>query len=402
MKTIELYIDEENEFSGIEAISVVENPAIEEDFIALKKQQVKLAEVDKEKRILMGAALIPNKKIYRTNGEDEYNIFFSEDTVRKASELFLSRGKQNNSTLEHDVKLNGLSVVESWIIEDKKKDKSRKYGFDLPIGTWMVSVKVNNDEVWNNFVKEGKVKGFSIEGFFADKLDDRPRESVEEDFDEMEALSKLYEMEEAFLDSQEVELESYNDYPQGAVNNAKRALKYKKENGSSCGTSVGWRRASQLANKQKITRSTIARMASFKRHQQNKDVPYSEGCGGIMWDAWGGSAGVNWAISKLKRIDKKVNNSVTALYSEIINDDYAIIDDRLAYSSEEKALEMAKDIGCELIHEHEYEGKMWYMPCESHSVEAGATTKSPCWDGYEQKGYQIIDGKRRPNCVKKK
>jgi hypothetical protein len=402
MKTIELYIDEENEFSGIEAISVVENPAIEEDFIALKKQQVKLAEVDKEKRILMGAALIPNKKIYRTNGEDEYNIFFSEDTVRKASELFLSRGKQNNSTLEHDVKLNGLSVVESWIIEDKKKDKSRKYGFDLPIGTWMVSVKVNNDEVWNNFVKEGKVKGFSIEGFFADKLDERPKESVEEDFDEMEALSKLYEMEEAFLDSQEVELESYNDYPQGAVNNAKRALKYKKENGSSCGTSVGWRRASQLANKQKITRSTIARMASFKRHQQNKDVPYSEGCGGIMWDAWGGSAGVNWAISKLKRIDKKVNNSVTALYSEIINDDYAIIDDRLAYSSEEKALEMAKDIGCELIHEHEYEGKMWYMPCESHSVEAGATTKSPCWDGYEQKGYQIIDGKKRPNCVKKK
>lgn len=305
MKTIELYIDEENEFSGIEAISVVENPAIEEDFIALKKQQVQLAEVDKEKRILMGAALVPNKKIYRTNGEDEYNIFFSEDTVRKASELFLSRGKQNNSTLEHDVKLNGLSVVESWIIEDKKKDKSKKYGFDLPIGTWMVSVKVNNDEIWNDFVKEGKVKGFSIEGFFADKLDDRPRESVEEDFDEMEALSKLYEMEEAFLNSQEVELESYNDYPQGAVNNAKRALKYKEENGSSCGTSVGWRRASQLANKQKITRSTIARMASFKRHQQNKDVPYSEGCGGIMWDAWGGTSGVEWAINKLKKIDKE-------------------------------------------------------------------------------------------------
>ena len=402
MKTIELYIDEENEFSGIEAISVVENPAIEEDFIALKKQQVKLAEVDKEKRILMGAALVPNKKIYRTNGEDEYNIFFSEDTVRKASELFLSRGKQNNSTLEHDVKLNGLSVVESWIIEDKKKDKSRKYGFDLPIGTWMVSVKVKNDEIWNDFVKEGKVKGFSIEGFFADKLDERPRENVEEDFDEMEALSKLYEMEEAFLNSQEVELESYNDYPQGAVNNAKRALKYKEENGSSCGTSVGWRRASQIASKSNLTRSTIARMASFKRHQQHKDVPYSEGCGGIMWDAWGGSAGVNWAISKLKQIDKKVNNSVTALYSEIINDDYAIIDDRLAYSSEEKALEMAKDLGCELIHEHEYEGKMWYMPCESHSVEAGANSKSPCWDGYEQKGYQMIDGKKRPNCVKKK
>ena len=101
-----------------------------------------------------------------------------------------------------------------------------------------------------------------------------------------------------------VELESYNDYPQGAVNNAKRAIAYKEKNGSSCGTSVGWTRASQLANKKKISRSTIARMASFKRHQQHKDVPYSEGCGGIMWDAWGGSAGVNWAISKLKQIDK--------------------------------------------------------------------------------------------------
>jgi len=304
MKTIELYIDEENEFSGIEAISVVENPAIEEDFIALKKHEVQLAEVDAEKRILMGPALIPNKQIYRTNGEEEYNIFFSEDTVKKASELFLSRGKQNNSTLEHQVDLQGLSVVESWIIEDADMDKSKKYGLSLPKGTWMVSVKVNNDDIWDNYVKEGKVKGFSIEGFFADKLDGQ-NESVEEDFssDELEAIATLYDLEDAMLSSYGEELESYADYPESASNNAKRALKWKEENGSSCGTSVGWRRASQLANRQPLSRSTIARMASFKRHQQNKDVPYSEGCGGIMWDAWGGSAGVNWAISKLKQID---------------------------------------------------------------------------------------------------
>lgn len=103
----------------------------------------------------------------------------------------------------------------------------------------------------------------------------------------------------------EIELESYNDYPQGAVNNAKRAIAYKEKNGSNCGTQVGWTRAGQLARKEKISRKTIARMASFKRHQQSKDVPYTEGCGGIMWDAWGGSAGVNWALSKLKQIDKK-------------------------------------------------------------------------------------------------
>ena len=99
--------------------------------------------------------------------------------------------------------------------------------------------------------------------------------------------------------------ETYNDYPEAASNNAKRALKYKEENGSSCGTPVGWARANQLANRDRLSRDTIARMASFKRHQQNKDVPYDEGCGGIMWDAWGGDAGIEWAIRKLQQIDKK-------------------------------------------------------------------------------------------------
>lgn len=99
--------------------------------------------------------------------------------------------------------------------------------------------------------------------------------------------------------------ETYNDYPEAATNNAKRALKYKEENGSSCGTPVGWTRARQLANRERISRDTIARMASFKRHQQNKDVPYDEGCGGIMWDAWGGDAGIEWAIRKLDQIDNK-------------------------------------------------------------------------------------------------
>ena len=104
---------------------------------------------------------------------------------------------------------------------------------------------------------------------------------------------------------QKVNLESYNDYPASASNNAKKAIKYKEENGSSCGTQVGWTRARQLADKKNISRDTIARMASFKRHQQHKDVPYSEGCGGIMWDAWGGASGIEWAIRKFEQIDKK-------------------------------------------------------------------------------------------------
>jgi len=170
MRIVELIIDEKEDLSGVEAISVVEFPAIEENFIALN-QQLQLAKVDDEKRILMGAALIPNKNIYRRNGEDEYYIFFSDATVKKASELFLMNSNQNNATLEHQKKINDLSVVESWIVEDTEMDKSKKYGLNAPVGSWMVSMKVNNDTIWNDFVKTGKVKGFSIEGMFADKLE---------------------------------------------------------------------------------------------------------------------------------------------------------------------------------------------------------------------------------------
>lgn len=112
---------------------------------------------------------------------------------------------------------------------------------------------------------------------------------------------------------------TYNDYPEAATNNAKRALKYKEENGSDCGTPVGWARANQLANREKISRDTIARMASFKRHQQWKDVPYSEGCGGIMWDAWGGDAGIEWAIRKLDQIEKAIDiNKVSFDFDDTI------------------------------------------------------------------------------------
>ena len=100
-------------------------------------------------------------------------------------------------------------------------------------------------------------------------------------------------------------VKTYRDYPQSATEAAKRALKYREESGNpkGCGTPVGWARANQLAKREPISRETIARMAAFERHRQNKDVPYSEGCGGLMWDAWGGTAGIEWAQRKLKEID---------------------------------------------------------------------------------------------------
>jgi len=176
-KLLELVFDEENPFAGVEAISLVENPAIQEDWIFLNKEggkkplyDIKLA--DKEKRLILGAALIPDKKILRKDkdGGDDFEVFFSAETIRKVSQAFLIRGKQGNSTLEHSVNLGNVTVVESWIVEDAVHDKSRKFGMDVPVGTWMLSMRVDDDVVWNEWVKEGRVNGFSIEGKFADSM----------------------------------------------------------------------------------------------------------------------------------------------------------------------------------------------------------------------------------------
>lgn len=282
-------------FSGVQAISIVEYPAIESDFVALKKEQeVKLAEVKGEKRVLMGPALIPNKTIYRRNGEEEYYIYFSRDTVRKASELFLSEGNQNNSTLEHSYELNGLSVVESWIVEGDQ-DKSKAYGFDVPLGTWMVSMKVYNDEVWSEFVKEGKVKGFSIEGYFADKVNMATQQK--EEAEAMELMEWLLE------EIQDVDLESYSDYGDGVKNNAKRGRELNEKNGNKCATDVGKQRSADLAAGRGLSVETIKRMYSYlSRAEEYYDESDTTACGTISFLLWGGKAGLGWSRNKLKEL----------------------------------------------------------------------------------------------------
>lgn len=155
---------------GVEAMSVVEHPAIESNFLALSKEaRVELKTIDAEKRLLLGAALIPNKPIYRNDDiNGEYYIYFSKKTVAQASQMFLKNGNQKNATIEHEKAIDGMTVVESWLKEDDTHDKSVKYGIEAPVGTWFISMKVDNDDVWEQ-VKLGKVKGFSIEAYFADK-----------------------------------------------------------------------------------------------------------------------------------------------------------------------------------------------------------------------------------------
>lgn len=291
MRIIEMAINEEEWEEGISAISIVENPAIESNFVALsdEKVEVKLAEVDKDKQILIGPALIPNKPIYRKdeNGEPYY-IYFSGETVAKASELYLSRGKQNNATVEHNFEVDGVSVIESWIVEDPEKDKAVAYGLSVPKGTWMVTMKIYDEELWQDYVKTGDVKGFSIEGMFgAVKMKEELTEEAV-----LAALSDVY-------------LESYSDYPDAVKNNAKRGIELNEKVDNKCATQVGKVRAQQLADGKPISVETIKRMYSYlSRAEEYYDEGDTEACGTISYLLWGGKAALRWSESKLKQLEK--------------------------------------------------------------------------------------------------
>lgn len=304
MRIVELLLDEGSLQAGIQAISVVESPAIEEDFVALKDERIELKTIDKEKRILMGAALIPNKPIYRRNGEDEYYIYFSQDTVRKASELFFINGNQNKATLEHQMDVQGTSVVESWIIEGEQ-DKSRMYGMELPVGTWMVSMKILNDELWEGYVKSGKVKGFSIEGYFVDKVEASKQDPEKEAEEQLNAIKAIIKKDLRTKKGKRTELESYKDYPTSVRNNAKRGIALNEKVNNKCATQVGKVRAQQLAQGEAISVETIKRMYSYlSRAEEYYEEGDTSSCGYISYLLWGGKSAKRWAESKLKELGK--------------------------------------------------------------------------------------------------
>jgi len=150
---------------GITAMGLVDMPAIEENWIALSKMQ--LAKVDKERRMIYGAALIPDREILRIDESgNEYYLVFDRATIMQIAHQLFKKNLQHNANLQHTMPVQGVTVVESWIKEGKH-DKSIELGLnDLPDGTWFIGSKVDSDDVWENEVKAGKVKGYSIEGFF--------------------------------------------------------------------------------------------------------------------------------------------------------------------------------------------------------------------------------------------
>ena len=147
------------------AISLVTEPAIEVDFIHMSKEEEEKQQVfleTNEKYLVYGPALIPDKDIYRNNGENEYYLSFSKDSIEKMSQDYMKDFRQYNVSLQHQDKVDEVCVVESWIVADSYKDKANALGFNVPEGTWMVAMKVNNVDTWNR-IKEGELKGFSVE-----------------------------------------------------------------------------------------------------------------------------------------------------------------------------------------------------------------------------------------------
>lgn len=164
-KVLKCVIDEEGKL-GVFAIGLVESPAIQENWVALSEHKFS-AEVD-ERKMLYGAAMVPNKYIYRIDEEtmEEFYVVFDEETIMKCSQMFLKKNMQHNHTYEHAFEIEGCTVVESWIVESEQ-DKSRHFGMTVPKGTWMLGVKVDDESVWQK-VKAQEIKGFSIEGRFSE------------------------------------------------------------------------------------------------------------------------------------------------------------------------------------------------------------------------------------------
>lgn len=149
------------------AISMVESPAIESDFVALSKEEEKRVFLESDERhMVYGAALIPDKDIYRNNGEQEFYISFTKESIEKMSQDFMKNYRQNEVTLDHDEMANDITITESWLVEDPYKDKANALGINVPKGTWMVGMKVNQIDVWDR-VKSGELKGFSVESMIS-------------------------------------------------------------------------------------------------------------------------------------------------------------------------------------------------------------------------------------------
>ena len=300
MKLYELKI--EDDVDEVFAISLVESPAIESDFIYFDKEVIQFAAVNNEQRIVMGPILIPDKKILRVDGEGQpYHVFFTKDTVKKLAQNYLMKKYNDQATLEHDAKIKNVHLVESWV-KDGKLDKSNNYGLNLPEGTWVGMMRITDDKVWKDYVKTGKVKGFSIEGLFTHSLVHASKVDLDKDLEDLTEsevnvllgqIKAIIKKDKRFGKGQRIEMESYSDYGSGISNNAKKGIDLNEKNNNKCATQVGKVRAQQLAKGEPISVETIKRMYSYlSRAEAYYDESDMNACGTISYLMWGGKAGL--------------------------------------------------------------------------------------------------------------
>ena len=228
-KIVELVISDESQEMTIDAISLVTSPAIEQDFVFFGKEKnnLTLAKIDEEKRMLVSPALIPNKNIFRydPNTDSDYYVYFSKETVRQASELYLKHNNHHKATYQHEENVSGVLTIESWIKEGDM-DKSKLYGFDLPDGTWFVKMKIENDEMWSK-IKDGELRGLSIEGFFINKIQEMSKQQFSNE-DILEALNELVSEKKIDLAATKISLGLADDINKKTVN-AKKLITVLKE-----------------------------------------------------------------------------------------------------------------------------------------------------------------------------
>ena len=197
---------------------MVESPAIESDFVALSKEDEEKVQVfleSEERHMVYGAALIPNKDIYRNNGEQEFYINFTEESIVKMSQDFMKNYRQNEVTLDHEEMANDITIVESWLVEDPYKDKANALGINVPKGTWMIGMKVNQIDVWDR-VKSGELKGFSVESMISleefSKNDNNMIDTNESMFwDKMKNVLKEIFTSMSMAEKEEGEIEPVNE-----------------------------------------------------------------------------------------------------------------------------------------------------------------------------------------------
>lgn len=161
-------VSDENSDLEVDYVALVDKPAIEKNFLAFNEHEQKMAfAIQEDEQIITGALMLADKPIYRNDENGEYYVVFGKDTIKKIAQKFFTKGYQSNVNLMHDSgqRLDGLTMFESWITDEKRGVKAMKGFEDVPEGSWFGSFKVNNPDVWQ-MVKEGKVKGFSVEGLF--------------------------------------------------------------------------------------------------------------------------------------------------------------------------------------------------------------------------------------------